>query len=53
LIAKEDNKGVTMIDDNESTKDDEILDLGDESEGEAQIETEDVNGEAVKTAWVI
>ncbi|KAK2752268.1 hypothetical protein CKAH01_17741 [Colletotrichum kahawae] len=58
LVAKQHNKGATMVDDDVVEKGyDEVVDLGDDSEGEdpegqIQVETEEVGSETLQTAWV-
>ena len=54
LIAKEHNKGAVMVDDNVVRQDgDEVVDLGDDTESQIEVETEQVSGGSLETAWVV
>ncbi|KAH6997702.1 hypothetical protein BKA56DRAFT_565918 [Ilyonectria sp. MPI-CAGE-AT-0026] len=54
LAAKEHNEGATMVDDDVVKMDgDEVVDLGDDTEGEIEVETEGASGETLKTEWVV
>ncbi|KAK3940301.1 hypothetical protein QBC46DRAFT_341706 [Diplogelasinospora grovesii] len=52
-LTREQNKGAIMIGDDVVKKGyDEVVDLGDDSEGQIQVETEEVGSETHETAWV-
>lgn len=55
LLAKEHYKGATMVDDDVVKKpSDEVVDLGDDdTDDQIQVETEEVGGETLETAWVV
>jgi hypothetical protein len=54
LVAKEHNKGATMVDDDVVKKGgDEVVDLGDDTDGQIEVETEEVDGETLEMAWVV
>ncbi|KAH0441204.1 hypothetical protein CcaCcLH18_02114 [Colletotrichum camelliae] len=58
LVAKQHNKGATMVDDDVVKVYDEVVDLDDDSEtedpeGEVQISEEKAGSETLKTAWVL
>ncbi|KAH6714762.1 hypothetical protein BKA61DRAFT_605795 [Leptodontidium sp. MPI-SDFR-AT-0119] len=54
LVAKEHNQRATMVDDDVVKKDgDEVVDLGDDTEGQIEIETDEVDGETFEMAWVV
>ncbi|KAJ4328352.1 hypothetical protein N0V84_001223 [Fusarium piperis] len=53
LVASEHNKGATMVDDDVVKGGDEVVDLGDDTEGQIEIETEELGGKTLETAWVV
>ncbi len=54
LVWKQHNKGATMADSDAVADNglDEVIDLGDDSEGQIQVETEEGGNEILETAWV-
>ncbi|KAL5344456.1 hypothetical protein ACLOAV_010436 [Pseudogymnoascus australis] len=54
LVAKEHNQRATMVDDDVVKKGgDEVIDLGDDTEGQIEIETNEVDGVTSEIAWVV
>jgi hypothetical protein len=54
LVAQEYKKGATMVDDDVVKKGgDEVVDLGDDTEDQIEIETDEVDGETLEMAWVV
>jgi hypothetical protein len=54
LVAKEHNKGATMVDDDVASKGkDETIGLGDDTVDHIEVETEEFGTETIGTAWVV
>ncbi|KFY83914.1 hypothetical protein V498_07876 [Pseudogymnoascus sp. VKM F-4517 (FW-2822)] len=53
LVAKDHNQRATMVDDNVVEGGDEVVDLGDDTEGQIELETDEIDGETFKIAWVV